>query len=108
MSNNSNHKVINTTTLENLQDAAIEAGYNRTLGGIDIDDVDPDGFHILTSVMFHSHAAGLKVDPHHRCSVLVKMTDQHDPVESFIDVSFEDFDNLLDAVAVRERLKAQN
>ena len=98
------HKMTNTAGLIRLIEAAQAAGYNRTLPQVDVERLDPEGFHIITDMMIHSHAAGEPVDPHYRCSVMAKVTDQDEPFEGYLDVSFENFDILTDAKEARDRL----
>lgn len=97
-------KVVDTRGLKGLINHAEVTGLNRTLANINRALIDPDGFHIVTDVMVHDHAAGASVEPHLRCSTLVKFKDQEDPEHDYLDVSFEDFDLLPDAQALRERL----
>lgn len=97
-------KVVDTQGLKGLIHNAERAGLNRTLAGIDPADFDGNGFHIVTDVMWHDHAAGLRVEPHLRCLVLVKVKGQEDPAHDYLDVSMEDFDLLPEAEALRDRL----
>lgn len=88
-------RVINTGTLLALNAKAVKLGYNRQLDSERlIENVDPDGSHIVKAFMLHEHAAGVKVDPHIRCMVFIKVKDTMEPTEGWLDVPLADYLNL--------------
>lgn len=80
--------------LKRLNDAAEAAGYNRQISTKAINSLDPEGFNIVTPVLYHEHAGGVKVDPHMRCSVLMKFKGKSDPERVYLDVSFDNLETL--------------
>lgn len=86
------YKVVSTLGLDELNQAAIKANYNRQLSPEFMDSVSPNKEHVVESLMIHEHAAGIRVDPHYRCRVIV-MTG-HGMREAFLDVSFADYNAL--------------
>lgn len=97
-------KVVTTEVLKHLAQKAEKQGYNRQVTDEFLRDLDPDGFHIVSQVLLHEHAAGVQVAPHARCSVLAKAQGQDEPVEVFLDIPIDLFDLLPDAQALLERL----
>ena len=94
------NKVVTTAELDELNQAAIKAGYNRALSDEFMDSVPPGKKHIAESLMIHEHAAGKPVDPHYRCRVIVATEDGHR--EAFLDVSFAHY-NALETLEVTPR-----
>jgi hypothetical protein len=86
-------KVVTTDILIRLNQRACIKGYNRTLQGLE--QLDPDGFHLVTWLMDQNDAQYL------RCGVLLKVKDSDDPVEVTLDMSFEDYNRLMDAEEFR-------
>jgi len=59
---------------------------NRQLEPTIEDAIDPNGTHICTTVIFHNHRAGIKVDPHLRTGWMVKIKETMEPAQLWIDV----------------------
>jgi hypothetical protein len=88
-------KVCNTRQLVVLNERAHSLNYNRRLEREALGNIaDPDGLHVLDSVMIHEHAQGQAVDPHYRCMVLIKVRNSTVPHEAWLDVPIEDYDKL--------------
>lgn len=83
-------KAINTKQLQRINDIATKK-FNRRISSLAMQHVDPDGIHLLRSLMLHEHSAGVAVDPHLRCEVLIKKTGQEEAVEAMIDVEIKDY-----------------
>jgi hypothetical protein len=58
-------------------------------GNVIVADLDPDGTHVCSFSMVHN-------DVEYRTQWLVKVQGSMTPVEVFLDMSFEDFDKLVD------------
>lgn len=84
-------QVIDTANLEICNLHATTRHYNRTLSSKGLEMLDPNGTHIITFTMVHEHAAGVKVDPHIRCKMMLKIKDSMTPVDAFVDMTFKDF-----------------
>jgi hypothetical protein len=86
-------KIINTPELQRLAAAAVQTDRNRQLDPVVLEQLDPDGFHIISQFLLHN-------DQEWRCRVFVKLVDRADPYEGWLDVSFEDWQAVerLDAV----------
>jgi hypothetical protein len=95
-------KVVGTATLELINLHSSTRHYNRTLSIKGLDMLDPDGKHIITWTMIHEHAAGVKVDPHVRAAMLLKVKDSMTPVRTFLDMTFKDFNDLTTTVPLSE------
>jgi len=55
--------------LRKLNSAAETNNYNRQLTREGIDSLPEDAIVALSPIIIHEHAAGVRVDPHLRCSV---------------------------------------
>jgi hypothetical protein len=73
-------------------------GMNRVLDDSVIKDLDPNGLNLLAYRMEHNHKQGIKVEPHWRMMLLLKLTDQIDPVNGFLDVSFNLYDKCINII----------
>lgn len=85
---------IDTKQLRRLQEAATELNYNRRLPDEMMEQLDPDGQHLLMPVLIHEHAAGVAVEPHMRCEILFKLKAAHGPARGMIDITFEELEKL--------------
>jgi len=79
---------------------SIERGFNRLPSDELLEDLDPEGTHVVTFNMPHEHIAGVQVEPHQRTMWLVKTKDKAEDVEVTLDMTQEHFDSL---TQVRER-----
>ena len=59
--------------------------YNRKIDKVCYKDIDPDGVHVLAFQMIHEHAGLVSVDPHLRCSWLMKVRDRKSPIMVVVD-----------------------
>lgn len=91
-------KQVGTSELKRLNDLSIANDYNRNLSDRFFEDVDPRGTHVLFVLMIHEHAQMRPVAPHYRCLVLAKMRRRRNPTEVFLDLPFEAFDALRNAM----------
>lgn len=94
MVNMNDPRVITTPVLKRLNTKAIANDYNRAISDAAIRRLDPDGFHVLSVALLHEHAGGVKVDPHYRCQVLMKMKGQKDPEVVYLDVEIDTYNSL--------------
>ena len=90
-----NYKLASTDALIGLCTEANLNNYNRQ---VDIAElcriIDPDGIHVGEVIILHEHAAGVKVDPHYRTQWMVKRKGTMEPVNCWIDVSIDSWNNL--------------
>lgn len=84
------YRAMRTRALRRLNEVAIANNYNRALTDDLIARADPDGWHVLTPVLLHEHAAGVSVAPHMRCQVLVAVKGDNLPALAWIDVTLDD------------------
>ena len=89
----STYKFMDSDTLAELNQRAVKANYNRALTDEFIAKLDPDGVHLVTMVMPHEHAQGVRVEPHYRCQVFAKTIDRDadHPAEVWLDISDGDY-----------------
>lgn len=85
-------KILTTPDLIELNKRAVKANRNRAL----IDEVyellDPEGTHVVTFSMIHN-------DVEIRVRMLMKYKDTMEPIEGWLDMSFEDFNKLREVEA---------
>ena len=86
----SDYRVCNTEDLRLLVKVAKRNGFNRIPI---LPDLDPDGGHVVSIVLF-GHNMDQSSVFHHRCRVLCKVLDEDNPVEIMLDVRDEDFRRL--------------
>ena len=91
---NEKPKVLDTPKLRILNEQAIENDYNRQLDPKWLDNVDPDGIHVVGFTMVHEHAAGVAVEPHIRAQLFVKVKDQEKSQEVWLDIPMAYFNEL--------------
>lgn len=91
----SEYKAVNTADLATLVEHAVEHQFSR-VPLLDQVDVDPEGAHLLARVLFGHNQDAADVPLHHRCRLLVKVTDSNDPAWAWIDVLDEDWQRLTD------------
>lgn len=82
---------------------AVKRHYNRTLDSEQIDQLDPNGVHLVIWSMEHEHAGGVKVAPHVRAYIMVKLRNMQAPVKIMLDMDMKMF-NELQKVNVEEVL----
>lgn len=87
-------RITTTAGLIRRNDYALIRGYDRTLPPTLLANLDPSGLHVVSDVLYHEQAGGVKVTPHLRCKVLVKVCGTDEPEAAFLDVSFDSFDSL--------------
>jgi hypothetical protein len=90
------YKVLNTEDFRRIAARSIEMDYNRLPTDELLEDLDPDGLHVLVLAMPHEHIGGVRVDPHWRTEWLMKANGRMEPVNLFIDMSNEDYDSIPD------------
>jgi hypothetical protein len=82
-------KIIITPDLIELNRRAVKAKRNRSfIDGIE-DLLDPEGIHLVVMSMLHN-------DVEVRTQLLLKFTGREDPVPGWLDMSIEDFNQLLE------------
>jgi len=90
------YKYMDADTLAELNQRAVAANYNRALPDGFIAGLDSDGIHLVAMAMPHEHAQGVRVEPHWRCQIFVKMADQDldHPAEVWLDIADGDYNAL--------------
>jgi hypothetical protein len=78
------YSVIDTKSLVELNDKAVKAEFNRSLTDDFIKSLDPNGFHLVINSMIHN-------DTEMRMEILCKQNGSKNPVEVWLDCSFNDF-----------------
>lgn len=78
--------VINALDLEELNRQAVKAQANRTLSEAVIDRLDPDGINLVTTTIGSDDSV--------RALLLIKLTGREQPVEGWLDMSYENFNKL--------------
>ena len=92
-------KAATKADLFRLNRIAIERGYNRTIN-IDVLEAQPDDLTAVVQMsMPHSHAGGIKVDPHIRAVWIiqnhnVEIADQIVPMMVTLDCDWDEFEKL--------------
>jgi hypothetical protein len=81
-------KVCDTKTLCKLNAHAVERGFNRTLPQTLLEQLAPDGWHLVRYVMRHINFEGLVSE---RVRLLVTVRGSVEPEEYFVDVEVGDF-----------------
>lgn len=87
-------------TTQQLREAHVEADrrdYNRRLNDEALQDLDENGVHIFSLMLIHEHAAFQPVEPHARCFALLKMTGETKPLQTYLDIPFEHYNEWADA-----------
>jgi hypothetical protein len=75
--------------IEQMADWASLNNMNRQVHERIIQELDPHGVNILLHKILHNHSQGIKVDPHWRIFVLVKLKDREAPVNINLDVDMD-------------------
>ena len=78
------YSVIDTPSLLELNENAVKAQFNRSLTDEFIKSLDPDGFHLVINSMLHN-------DTEMRIEILCKQNGSDQPVEVWLDCSFNDY-----------------
>lgn len=100
-----NVKAIDTPTLKKLISDAAKRNYNRQIDPeVFKERADPDGVHVLQSLMTHLHAGGQVTEPHARCRVLIKVKGHELPGEAWLDVALKKFMALPDLDTIMGQL----
>jgi hypothetical protein len=85
-------KVVVTPDLIELNRRAVKAKRNRCFVDEIEDLLDPEGIHVVTYSMLHN-------DVEIRVRLLLKFKGRDEPVEGWLDMSFEDFEHLQEVEA---------
>jgi hypothetical protein len=88
-------RVADAVQLAHCNVHAIMKNYNRHLSNDTILNLDLEGKNVLQSLMVHEHANGEEVEPHMRVHAFIKVRSQVDPFQQIIDVTMEDWNNLV-------------
>lgn len=81
-------RVVDTPTLKGLVALADALELNRIPSDAVMDALDPNGFHVLSLVLYGHNMDTAEV-LHHRALVLIKVRDSDEPVETYLDVPDE-------------------
>jgi len=92
-------KQMTTEEVQAFARIARDREYNRQLSDEIIERLDPNGIHVTSFAMLHEHAGGVKVEPHVRTSVLLKLKDTDDPASAFMDMDLPMYGTLADVPA---------
>lgn len=91
MTNNYGDRVVDTRGLRALASDAARHNLNRVPELPE--NIDPDGYHLLSMVLF-GHNMDSSPVLHHRCTVLIKVQGSLKPVEAMLDITDTAFTNL--------------
>jgi hypothetical protein len=85
-------RIVSTAHLETIIKQGNTMDFNRQLDPDTFTEMaDPEGVHLVHSIMTHEHIAGKKVDPHLRCWVYIKEKNSDKPAQAIMDMTFEAF-----------------
>jgi len=89
-------KVAHSDEIRAIQWRSEQREFNRTLPAEWIEKLDPEGHHLIVSIMSHQHTGGRAVEPHLRARVLLKLKDRgaDDPAVAHLDMTYEDYNAL--------------
>lgn len=89
------YRMVDTDSLVLLIKDSTRREYNRQLDlDLVLEQVDPDGIHIVQDFLLHEHRHGEVCEPHLRCRVLIKVNDTFVPIEGWLDIEIEQFSSL--------------
>jgi hypothetical protein len=88
-------RVADAVQLAQINVHSVINNYNRQLSEGTILNLDLEGVNVLQAIMIHEHADFEKVEPHMRVHAFIKVRSQVDPFQQIIDVSMEDWNNLV-------------
>lgn len=89
-------KVATTAQLLRLISTNEARGYNRGVDENFLRELDSNGLHVLTVLMWHEHKDGQSCEPHYRIMVYAKLRDRDTPERVFLDVDINEYDSLPD------------
>jgi hypothetical protein len=96
-------RVCGTPELIHINEQSIKADFNRCISEKFLDQAaDPEGVHVVAPMMIHEHKMGVKVDPHLRCWVYIKVKDKMEPEQAILDLPFDTFRTLITAKRAME------
>lgn len=96
-------RIAGTVDLMLLYVAAKKLDLNRNLPDNVAANLDPEGNHVLTTVLLDHRAHPIRNLPrHHRTSVLIKLRDSGKPLCAFLDVTAESWAKLYTRDETRE------
>lgn len=79
----------NTPQLRRIMRNARKRDYNRQLKSST--PIDPNGAHIVSQPLIHSHRNGEDCEPHIRCLWNIKLLGRKEPLEIHLDVPTDDY-----------------
>lgn len=89
-------RCVNTVDMLTLYNTARKLNLNRNLEPATVTALDPDGVHALTMILVdHQAYANRGLPTHHRTSTLLKIRDVDKPLAVFLDVTDEQWRQLL-------------
>jgi hypothetical protein len=90
------YKIATTPQLIEINRRSRRNKYNRTLDSTLTLLLDPQGIHVQGSIVLpHEHAQGVKVDPHWRVQLMVKLVGDDKPTQLFLDMTDDDYRSLV-------------
>ena len=82
--------------IRRLNKTAAQHDFNRVLTDSFVKTLDPNGVSLIKPIMRHYHKHGKPTeDMHFRCLIFAKVKKQDDPVQVQLDLTPEDFEQLL-------------
>ena len=84
--------ITTTANLWEMNNWALTHGMNRSIDPQDMEEMDPEGLHLLTFSLIHTHRAGEEIEPHLRCVWLVKKKGTKKPETKIMDIDFDVYD----------------
>ena len=89
-----NLRTITKDQLVSIAAVAEAREYNRQLSMQGLRDVDPVYVGLVSPVLIHEHAQGIKVEPHWRCDCLLKFKGDEEPISVMLDIPMDMFEEL--------------
>lgn len=82
-------RIVTTPQLLTLMDDARHRGLNRQLDAEISQQLDPDGWHVITPKLIHRHAQFEEVEPHYRCMSLLKLVGTQQEYDELLDFTID-------------------
>lgn len=91
-------KVATTEEILKINQASLDAGYNRTFDPEDLEDMlRPDRWHVIKPILLHYLAAGAVVPVHVRAQLFLWVRGKESPTELILDMSMDNYYSQLPA-----------
>lgn len=87
-------RVADAATVKRINERALKHNLNRSLSDMAVENLDPEGYSVVTMLIHHNTANGYRIADHYRCQMLLKLTDDEQPHAALLDIFPDDFDSL--------------